>query len=276
MKQILLKILIFIGQHIFFVRGKLRNLLLRIINTIINFQVSDNPITSRIQTSVNGVPFYFYFDGMSEVKQMFGNYNNKEISFIKNQMKDGSVFIDIGSNIGFYSQNIASILPKINFKKIISIEPNNTLIERHKDNISLLEQKIKGIENKIFLENCAIGESNKNIFLNLSEGYGNARIIEKNEEKSIQILMKPLLEILKNNEIESITCLKIDIEGYEDRALIPFFKSAPKTLYPKHIVIEYTSSLEWENKDLIKFIVNLGYVEKFKTRANMCLSLNIS
>ena len=225
MKKLLLRTLIFLGQHLFFVRGKIRNLLLKIIESIINFQISENPINSRIQTTVNGVPFYFYFDGMSEVKQMFGNYNKKEISFLKNQMKDGSVFVDIGSNIGFYSQNIASIFPEIKFSKIISIEPNLLLIKRHRDNIFLLNQKKTGIESKIFLENYAIGESNRDIYLNLNQGYGNARIAETSGKGNIQVAMKPLIEILKKNKIEFATCLKIDIEGYEDRALIPFFSS---------------------------------------------------
>ena len=275
MKKLLLNFLIFMGQRSFFVRGKIRNLLLRTIDLIINSQTSEDPINSRIQTVVNGVPFYFYFDGMSEMKQIFGNYNKKEINFLKSKMKEGSVFVDIGSNIGFYSQNIASIFPKIKFAKILSIEPNPILIKRHNDNIALLGKKIKDIGNRIFLENCAIGEINKGTFLNLNEGYGNARIIEKRGEESIQVIMKPLMEILKKNNIKSITCLKIDIEGYEDKVLIPFFNSAPQVLYPQHIVLEHTSHSEWENKDLIKFIIDLGYVEKIKTRGNMCLSLEI-
>lgn len=273
MKQILLKILIFIGQRFFFVRGKVRKILLGIINSIINYQTLDDPINSRVLTSVNGVPFYFYFDGMSEVKQIFGNYNKKEINFLKNCMNENSVFIDIGSNIGFYSQNIASIFPKIKFSKIISIEPNQTLIKRHNDNIFLLSKKIKGIEKKIYLENCAVGPTNKKTFLNLNEGYGNARIVENSGEETIHVIMKPLIEILKEKNVDFITCLKIDIEGFEDRALTPFFESAPKNLYPQHIVLEYTSQAEWKNKNLIRFFYDLGYVEKLKTRANMCLSL---
>lgn len=275
MKNKLLKLLIFLGQNSFFTRGKIRNELLKIINKMINYQSSEDPINSRIQTTVNGVPFYFYFDGMSEVKQIFGRYNKKEINFLKNKMKEGSVFVDVGSNIGFYSQNIASIFPKVKFSKILSIEPNPTLIKRHNDNIALLSKKIKNIEKKIFLENCAIGELNKNTFLDLNEGYGSARVIEESGEKSIQVSMKPLIEILKKNNIEFITCLKIDIEGYEDKALFPFFESAPKTLYPQNIVLEYTSQMEWENKNLIKYMLNIGYIQILKTRANICFSLNI-
>jgi len=35
--------------------------------------------------------------------------------------------------------------------------------------------------------------------------------------------------------------LKIDIEGHEDKALVPFLLNAPKTLLPNKIVIEQPS-----------------------------------
>ncbi len=272
MKLLLIKLLIFAGQHFFFVRGKLRNILIRAVRSIINYKIDNNPLNTRIKSSVNGVPFYFYFDALSEVKQVFGNYNKKEIDFLKKKMKSGSVFVDIGSNVGFYSQNIASIFPKIKFSKILSIEPNYILVNRHKDNIDLLSKKIRGIENKIFIENYAVGEFSQDIYLNLKEGYGSASIVTQPDDNSVRVKMKPLIEILTKNQIQFITCLKIDIEGYEDQALIPFFKHAPKTLYPQHIVLE-TGHSGWENKDLVKFIVNYGYVQKFKTRGNLCLSL---
>ena len=43
-----------------------------------------------------------------------------------------------------------------------------------------------------------------------------------------------LIDILQKNNINYITNLKIDIEGYEDRALKPFFDKASKKLYPKN------------------------------------------
>ena len=72
-------------------------------------------------TVVDGVPFFFYFDGMSETKQLFGSYNKKEINFLKKNTKPNSVFIDIGANIGFYTQNIAATHNTSNFLKIIAI-----------------------------------------------------------------------------------------------------------------------------------------------------------
>ena len=86
--------------------------------------------------------------------------------------------------------------------------------------------------------------------------------------------MITLLDLLKKHEIEYITNLKIDIEGYEDKALKPFFDSAPNKLYPKNIVIEYTSQNEWEDRDFINYLLNKGYKQIMRTRGNLCLSLD--
>ena len=269
----LAKVIILIGQNLFFVRGKIRNFFWRSALFLINYDTKSDPKNSRIKTKVNGVPFFFYFDYLSDVKLAFGNYNYKEINFIKKNMTKDSMFIDIGSNIGFYTMNIADLFPKINFSKIISIEPNPIMIERQKENIELLENIKKGIKNKIFLENYAISESEKNLQLNYEKGYGPAVLTENIGEKTIAVKTTTLIKILKKNNINRIDCLKIDVEGHEHLALLPFFKSAQKSLFPNHIVIEHTSNSVQIFKDLMKFLSRIGYKIILKTRSNYCLTL---
>ena len=265
--------LIFIGQRIFFVRGRIRRILTTLIHNLINYDSSKNTLESRVSTVVDGVPFFFYFDGMSETKQLFGSYNKKEINFLKNNTEPNSVFIDIGANIGFYTQNIAATHNTSNFLKIIAIEHNPTLVKRLKDNVSLLEKNISEITDKIIIENYAIGLEKKEIFLDLDEGYGNARVKDQKGSKTIKVNMISLLELVKKHDIHYITNLKIDVEGYEDRALKPFFESASIDLYPKNIVIEFTSQNEWQDRDFINYLMSKGYKEILKTRGNLCLSL---
>ena len=271
----LIGLLIFFGQKLFFVRGIFRKLLITSIHRLISFDPSKDPTESRVDTVVDGVPFFFYFDGMSETKQILGSYNKKEINFIKNNTNKNSIFIDIGANIGFYSQNIAATFNNTKFSKIIAIEPNPVLVRRIEDNITLLETTIPNIKNRVIIENCAVGSSKEDIYLDLNEGYGNARVKSKKSNTAIPIKMLSLLEIIKKNKIEYITNLKIDVEGYEDKALKPFFENAPSELFPQNIVIEYTSQSEWEDKKFIKYLLEKGYKEVIKTRGNLCLSLNV-
>ena len=272
----LISLLIFFGQRFFFVRGALRKLLISSIHHLINFDHSKDPIESRVSTVVDGVPFFFYFDGMSETKQILGSYNKKEIDFIKNNTDENSIFIDIGANIGFYTQNISATFNNTKLSKIIAIEPNPVLVKRIEDNIKLLEINIPNIKDRVIIENCAVGSSIDNVYLDLNEGYGNARVKNTKSTTSIPIKMLSLLEIIKKNKIEYITNLKIDVEGYEDKALKPFFENAPSKLFPQNIVIEYTSQSEWEDKKFIKYLLEKGYKEIIKTRGNLCLSLDIT
>ena len=156
-KYKLVSFLIYFGQRLFFVRGIIKRSLTTKIHNLINYDSSKDPIESRVSTVVDRVPFYFYFDGMSETKQLFGSYNKKEMNFLKKNTVPESIFIDIGANIGFYTQNIASTFPQSNFSKIIAIEPNPILVNRIKDNLSLLYNNIPETANRIIIENYAIG-----------------------------------------------------------------------------------------------------------------------
>lgn len=270
-KKSLISIILFFGQNTLLGRGFIKNKLIQLIHKIINFHPKNDPIESRIQATVDGVPFYFYFDHMSETKQVMGSYNKKEINFIQNEMKVNDVFVDVGANIGFYTQNIASIYNTNKFSKIISIEPNPLLCERIRDNISLLAKKNPEITNKIIIENYAVGNECNDSYLSLTNGYGNASITDESSPSSIKIQMTPLVNIIKKNNIDNIKNLKIDIEGYEDLALIPYFKNVEEKLFPKNIIIEHTSHPLWK-EDVIQFLFSIGYKEIFKTRSNMVLS----
>ena len=272
-KRLLVKIIIFMGQNTVLGRGFIRNRLIRLIHKIINFDPTNDPIESRIQTTVDGVPFYFYFDHLSETKHVMGSYDKKEIDFIKNEMKDDDIFIDVGANIGFYTQNVASIYNTTKFSKIISIEPNPLLCERIQDNLNLLDKKNIKFTNKVVIENFAVGNKDTESYLNLSRGYGNASVTKENSLTSIKIQMTSLLEIVIKNDINNIKILKIDIEGHEDLALMPYFENVEKRLYPKNIIIEHGSHSLWR-QDIIKFLFTIGYIELFKTKSNMVLIRN--
>ncbi len=268
------ELIILLSQNLFFVRGKIRRFICMILEKIINYDTRADPKTSRIKTKIDGVPFYVYFDYMSDVKMAFGSYNKKEINYIKRQMISNSTFVDIGSNMGFYTMNVAAIFPMTNFFKILSIEANPAMIERQKDNIELLDKTRKGIKDKIILENYALSDIKGHLKLDLNQGYGSASLTENQTENSISVKSSTLMDILLKNKISSITCLKIDIEGHEDRVLVPFFKAAQKSLYPVNIVMEYTSQKEWKREpNLVEFLNQIGYETKFKTRGNICLRL---
>ncbi len=67
------------------------------------------------------------------------------------------------------------------------------------------------------------------------------------------------------------TVIKIDVEGHEDKVLLPFFDSMPAARWPRYVVIE---AIEREGlPDCIAHMRSLGYRDDFKTRSNLGLAL---
>jgi hypothetical protein len=52
-----------------------------------------------------------------------------------------------------------------------------------------------------------------------------------------------LVDTLAQEQVQTIDALKIDVEGAEDSILMPFFLTAPHSLWPGFIVIEDTHEL---------------------------------
>jgi hypothetical protein len=87
---------------------------------------------------------------------------------------------------------------------------------------------------------------------------------------AIKVPSLRLQRILEEAGVTKVDALKIDIEGFEDRALVPFFREAPPTLWPRAVVIEHLSRGEWQ-ADCIADMISRGYREVGKTRSNTFL-----
>jgi FkbM family methyltransferase len=270
LKIFIIKSLLFLGQRTFIGRGKLRALIIKIIKIIIFNSATESNLQKDFVVSILGVPFVFFLDNLIGYKIYFCRNERKEIFFIKKSTTDNTVFFDIGANMGIYTQMVASSFDKIKNSTIIAIEPDPLNCFRIKQNLRLLEKKIPNIFNLVKIEKCGVGESNKEMYLNKSYGPANGKVIESYENNSIKIKVKTLLEIIEVNKISHITNLKIDIEGYEDKALLPFFKNANKDLYPKNIVIEY-----FLNRSILDYLKSIGYKISFINKVNAILQLKL-
>ena len=262
----IVKFLLYLGQKTFFGRGQLRKQLIVLINYIIGYGSLKD---SRFIFNVNNVPFNFYNDKLTFIKIYFGRSNLDEIDFIKNNSPNKSVFIDIGSNMGFYTQFIAAIIEKKRQIKIISIDalPINNF--RLKENLKLLKNKIPNIFSLVKIKNCAVGDQNTKLNLDFSHGLANA-FITKNK-KDVSVKSRKLINIVNEEKLKYITNLKIDIEGYEDKVLISFLRNCKKKLIPRNIILEHSEKKIWKN-NLLKFLFKFGYQEIFKNKSNIILN----
>ena len=171
-------------------------------------------------------------------------YDHEEIDFIISALNSEDIFVDIGANLGFYSLMIAHRKPDVT---VIAFEPDPYNFTKFEKNIALNNSSNIRLINK--------GISNTNdplkLMINTSGNRGgNSVILSQTQwtglphEVSIDIECQTLLNAMAEFKIQNIGALKIDIEGYEYTVLRQFLLDAPRSLYPRTIVIEYWPHLD--------------------------------
>ena len=188
-------------------------------------------------------------------------FDSDERGFIEKSAGDGSIFIDIGSNVGLYSLSLGSKYKNLHNAEIHSIEPHPGLFKRLEFNISL---------NKDFpikTHNLAIMDNNKDFYLKMNDINLGETIVSN--EGEVKVLGKKLETFLKDEGINKISVLKIDVEGNEEKILFPFLKDENKKLFPKTIIIEQNNDL-WDGS-LLNLLKEYGYNTYKKTRMNIIL-----
>ena len=68
-----------------------------------------------------------------------------------------------------------------------------------------------------------------------------------------------------------LDAIKIDVEGCEDRILVPFFRSARRLLWPRLLIIEDAGDA-W-SMDLFSFLATTGYTIAARSKQNVMLHL---
>ena len=219
-----------------------------------------------IDTYLFGAKLRLYTKGnVSEKRALFSPqiFEKDERDFIKSRCKDNSVFIDIGSNIGLYSFSVGSVYKEFKNTKIFSIEPHPSLFQRL--NYNALQNKDIPINPR---EIALMDKSGEFKLDTPDENLGQGKISNAGNQK---VIGKNLIDFIKDEKIENISAMKIDVEGNEESVIIPFIENANKKLLPLIIIIENNKN-SWKT-DLIKLLEEKGYLIKKKTRMNYILEL---
>jgi FkbM family methyltransferase len=223
---------------------------------------------SIIDAVVDGLKLRLYTkDNVSERKFLFMPqfFDPYERGLLKKNLKPGGVFVDVGANAGIYSLTAALLVGGSG--KVISIEPNPAVLDRLKFNAAL-----NGFEKRIISEQSGVSSGEGSFDLALDEGnLGGSSLVAQRSARKISVRCYKLLSIVQKYRLQKIDALKIDIEGAEDRALVPFFKEAPRGLYPKILILE-NSPGDWK-EDLPAVLRISGYRLLKTTRMNQVWEL---
>ena len=169
-------------------------------------------------------------------------------------------FIDIGANIGNYSFLLTISIPEL---QIIAVEPHPILYKNLVFNINT--NNLKNIE----VLNCAVSDYSGTAKMNFFGPALDWSHIDSDGDAEVNCLT--LADIVRNSGVNSVTALKIDVEGYEDRVIIPYLNTMPTKLWPKLIVAEFVNADRWVENPIDALIEGGGYIEVARTQLNSIL-----
>lgn len=179
---------------------------------------------------------------------------SRGLLLVLRSLKLGNTFVDVGANCGVFSAYAAREIGPDG--RVISIEPNPVLVSRLRFNVAA-----NGFRNVTIIES-ALGEGSEAISLRVpASNFGAATIV--GGTSGMPVRMMTMAAAMQAAEVHHIDVLKIDVEGYEDRVLLPYLHSMPRAVWPKRVLIETVHASSWRT-DCVAALENVGYRETWR------------
>ena len=180
-------------------------------------------------------------------------------------LSPGMTYVDIGANVGSYALFVGTRTRAMGAApRILTFEPHPRTRAKLATNLALNDLTADILP-------FALGEANDTMTLWSDGGsnIGHTSLIPEataNPARGVAVKVRRLPDILAERGVTTIDLLKIDIEGFEDRALGPLLDSS-EALWPKTILLETAHRAFWQ-RDLTAMLAERGYRGVFATREN--------
>lgn len=188
-------------------------------------------------------------------------YNAEDLDFLTKNAPVDANFLDLGSNIGLYAQPMARSAPS---GRTIAVDANPLMVDRLTWNA-----EASALPN-LTVVHCAVSDQEGRADLQIRKD--DLAIVAVEETPDGEMPVRRLDALLEEHGINTIYGLKIDIEGHEDKALVPFMDNAPDGLLPRRIVIEHPYP-DADYPGCTAAFASRGYVLVGRTRNNSLYEL---
>ena len=148
------------------------------------------------------------------IRDWYVGYPVEETLFYRKELKPGDVFIDVGASIGFISAIVASCVGTTG--EVHSFEPLPQYYAK------LAELASNNPDYHIITNQCALGDTTGTITINVPEvaRIGGSTVVpgamrEESIRESIKVPLLRLDDYVKEKEMEKVSFVKIDVEGFE-------------------------------------------------------------
>jgi FkbM family methyltransferase len=193
-------------------------------------------------------------------------FDPEELELLRGAMRPDFQFIDVGANVGTYTVFVGKQVG--HGSRILAIEPQAEALERLRENLALNEVHAQ-------IAPLAVGDAEGEVdFVVDSANLGftsiNLERRGRGERHIVRLPVRRLIDLVREAGFERIDAMKVDIEGAEDIALLPFFEEAPQALWPKLLIVE-NNRAEWR-RDCVAYLEARGYQAR-KVSGNVVLQL---
>jgi FkbM family methyltransferase len=196
------------------------------------------------ETRVGTIAVYKNDNVISYALRLYGEYCHAEIEIMSNFLNEKSLYVDIGTNIGYHVLGIH----KNTGAKCLGFEP-------HPNHFAVASYNCQDYTD-IALVNAAVSDSAGDVILTDFDvdkvtNYGEVKSPDDAEQKTITSPSVKLDDI----NLSGCTLIKIDVEGNELRVL----KGAEQTIEKFKPVILYEAMDVEVWKECVSFMISKGY-----------------
>lgn len=182
-----------------------------------------------------------------------------ERAFLASHLSAGDLFVDIGANIGLYTVALLAAVPGL---AAVTFEPVERLRLRQAANLAL-----NGQSGRAVIHPEAVGPEGT-LTLHESRNAGRSSLLPfPGARAGNAVPVRPLAALLGR----APAAIKIDVEGFEDQALLPYFDATPPERWPRAVVIETLHHAIWR-RDCLQDLFERGYVDAGRTDENALLA----
>ena len=168
-----------------------------------------------------------HFSGFSEYHSCAEFVEEDEHAFLTEYPFSEETFLDVGANLGIVSLVLAHRFPEC---RIHAFEPNPSTVQALRKNL-----EYNDVDN-VLVQDVAVGEVSGTINFDANpENRGTARRPNEETDYTEEVSCITLDEYVEEQQIEEVTLLKVDVEGYEKAV----FEGAERLLSNQRVEVVY-------------------------------------
>lgn len=200
----------------------------------------------------------------------FRHYERLDSAMIFELVEDGALVFDIGGNIGYYSIALA----KMRDATIHAFEPIESTYKQLVANVYY-----NGVQDRVRINNFGLfDKSGELTFYVYKQDFGNASAAIMHEEKEnekIVCKVEQLDEYVKEQGVERIDFIKLDVEGAEIFALRGGLKSIEKhkPILFVEMLRKWAAKYGYHPNEIIGMLEQVGYICCFACELDSALRL---